>query len=234
MNEITPTAFAGADLQQLSIQHLMAQSLRVFRFYQEFENAFDIAQDQTTYRLLKVEDRKFAALKQAKTKEARFQVHCDAYEILDRLPSFETLVAAHKSVKAAMAIKPSEEERILVVGKVLDFWMINSDLAAEYGSGLVWKLSECPRQPGERFFHRRKPWLSVPVIASTFNELMDTYRPAYGKPPHVPDVLDECGRQSDRLIQLLDNIQQLGQTHHLVKKLIDFTDDSYPPDEDGD
>ena len=117
------------------------------------------------------------------------------------------------------------------IAKVLDFWMINSDLAAEYGNGLVWKLSECPRQPREKFFHRRKPWLSVPVIAGAFNELMDTYRPAYGKPPHVPDVLEECGRQSDRLIQLIDNIELVGRTHKLSKQLIKLTEDSYPDEE---
>ena len=47
-----------------------------------------------------------------------------------------------------------------------------------------------------------------------------------GKPPHLPDVLDECGRHSDRLIQLHDNIEKLGQTHNRLKKLIEFTEDS--------
>jgi hypothetical protein len=229
MNDLTmPTPFSGANLQQISIQHLMAQSLHVFRFYQEFEDAFDLTQAYEVTKLVQVEDRKFAALRQAKTREARFQVHCDAYDIFDRLPSIETLVAAHKAVKTAMAMRPSEGERALVVGKVLDFWMINSDLAAEYGSGLVWKLGECPKQSTERLFHRRKPWLSVPVIAGAFNHLMDTYRPAYGKPPHLPDVLEECGRHSDRLTQLHDNIDKLGQTHNRLTKLIKLTDDSYP------
>ena len=140
------------------------------------------------------------------------------------------LVAASKSIKAAMATRPSEGDRALLVGKALDVWMINSDLAAEYGQGLAWKLSECPKQPKERFFHRRKPWLSIPVIAGAFDHLIDTYRPAYGKPPHLPDVLEECGRQSDRLIKLHDDIHKLGQTHNKLKKLIEFTEDSYPDD----
>jgi hypothetical protein len=84
----------------------------------------------------------------------------------------------------------------LVVGKVLDFWMLNSDGSTDYGNGLMWKLSDCPRQPKERRFDRRKAWLSVPVIAAALNHLMETYRPAYAKPPHLPDVLELCGKQS--------------------------------------
>jgi hypothetical protein len=232
MNDLTPTAFFGANIQQIGIQHLMAQSLQVFRFSEEFEDAFDLIQAHAVTKLVNVEDRQFTALKQAKTRQDRFQVHCDAHQTFEQLPPIETLVAASKSVKSEMALRPSEFDLNLLVGKVLDFWMINSDTAAEYGSGLAWKLSECPRQPGEKLFHRRKTWLAVPAIAGAFNVLLDTYRPNYGKPPHLPDVLEECGRQSDRLIQLHDNIEKLGQTHCKLKKLIEFTNDSYPDDDD--
>jgi hypothetical protein len=230
MNDLTPTPFFGVNLQRIGIQHLIAQSLQVFRFDDEFERAFELTQDRETHRLLKVENRQFAVLRQISSREARFQAHCDAYQIFDQLPPIETVVAAFESVKSAMAIRPSEGDRALLVGKALDFWMINSDLAAEYGSGLVWKFAECPKKPKERFFHRRKPWLPIPVIAAAFDHLIDTYRPAYGKPPHLPDVLEECGRHRDRLIQLCDNIGKLGQTSDRLKKLIKLTDDSYPPD----
>jgi hypothetical protein len=241
---ITPTALSVANLQQLDIHQVMAQSLQVFRFEQEFDDAigmirtYDLTTGYGTTRfkrvedLVKVEDRYFVAERQAKTREERFQVHVDAYAVRDQLPSIETLVAAHKSVKAAMSTRPSEPDLILLVGKVLDFWLINSDTAADYGAGLTWKFSECPRQSTERLFHRRKSWLSVPVIAAALNHMIDTYRPAFAKPPHLPDVLLECGKQSDRLLELHDNIERLGRTHGMLTKLIKFTNDSYPDEDD--
>ena len=90
-----------------------------------------------------------------------------------------------------------------MVGKALDLWMINPDAAADYREELVWKLADCPKQPTER---------EVPAIAGAFNHLLDTYRPQYGKPPPIPDVLEECGRHSDRLIGLHDQIDHLRQT----------------------
>lgn len=225
------TPYIGADLQQISVKQLMTQSLQVFSLYQEFEDAIGLTQSYEVAKLVELDDRRFIALKKAKTREARFRVHCNAHEIRDQLPSFKTIVAARQAVKQAMSLEPSEEDRALLVGKALDIWMINSDFAAEYGQGLAWKLADCPKQPTERLFHRRKPWLPIPVIAGALNHLIDTYRPAYGKPPHLPDVLEECGRHSDRLIQLHDDVEELGRTRYRLGKLIEFTEDSYPDDD---
>jgi hypothetical protein len=225
-NEIT----TGGELQPLSLQHMMTEALQVFRLCQDLEEAFSIAGEADE--LIEVVNRKFVALERAKTKEARFSVHCEAYDFNERLPPDQVVISAYQSVARALAAKPSEEERAQLVGEALDVWMINPDAAAEYGERLIYKLVECPKQPKERLFHRRKQWFAVPVIAGAFDHLLDTYRPTYGKPPSIPDVLEECGRQSDRLIDLHDQIVSLGRTKALLGKIIKATEDSYPDDDE--
>ena len=98
--------YRGVELQQTGIQQLMTPSLEIFGFYQEFADAFGLIQTREAKNLVRIEHRQFAILKQAKTQEARFQVHCDAYEIFENLPPNETLVAAMRSVKRALATRP--------------------------------------------------------------------------------------------------------------------------------
>lgn len=182
MSDIIPY-HAGGELQPIGVQSLMSEALQVFRFGDDFEEAFGLA--HCASELVEVEDGTFSALKGAVTREARFQVHCDAYEVFERLPSNETLLSAYGSVKRAMAIKPTEHDLANLVGKTLDIWFINPEFAADYGQALVWKLGDCPKQRTERLFHRRKRWLPVPAVAGAFNTLLDSYRPAYGKPPPI-------------------------------------------------
>jgi hypothetical protein len=68
---IVPPTGAGGELRPLSLQHIMTEALQVFRFHQDFEEAFSIADEAAE--LVKVTNRKFVALEQAKTREARFR-----------------------------------------------------------------------------------------------------------------------------------------------------------------
>jgi hypothetical protein len=229
-SNITPYD-AGAEVLPIAVQSLMGEALHVFQFGDDLEEAFGLAHCAAD--LVRVENGKFIALQGAMTREARFRVHCDAHEIFDELPSNEILLSAYRVVQRAMAIRPTEDDLAQLVGKALDIWFINSEVAADYGQALVWKLSDCPKQRTEGLFHRRKRWLSVPAVAGAFNHLLDSYRPAYGKPPPIPDVLEECGRQSDRLIRLHDEIDQLGRTQALLGKVIKRTEDAYPKEDDA-
>jgi hypothetical protein len=200
----------------------MTQALQVFQLEKQFDDAFGIAQQS---RDLDV------ALKRATTREARFDVHCKAYDALDMAPSKSVIVTAFESVKRALTAKPTAQERAALIGKMLDVMMINSDISSDYAQALAWKLSDCPKQK-ESLFHRRKPWLPIPVIAGAIDQMWLTYRPVYGKPPPIPDVLEECGHQSDRLIRLYDAIRNFGVTHETLVKIRTATEDSYPDDDD--
>lgn len=227
-SDITPYD-AGGELQPIGVQAMMSQALQVFRFHDDLEEAVGLANSAVD--LVRVANGKFTALQRAVTREARFRVHCDAYAMFDFLPSDEVLLPAYRSVKQAMGLKPTEYDLAQLVGKALDIWFINSELAADYGEAIVWKLTDCPKQPSEQLFHRRKRWLPVPAVAGAFNALLDSYRPAYGKPPPIPDVLEECGRHSDRLIRLHDDINHIGFTRAKLGKIIKATEDSYPDEE---
>jgi hypothetical protein len=240
MSDLVPTDPAAAELQQISAPEMVKQALEVFRYQAQFGMAFGDSLDEwfgggeKLRDLTEVRDRNYVALKLAKTKKQRFEVHLQALDLLELIPKRAVLAAAFQSVKKAMAAKPTAKERALLVGKMLDVLCINSDTSMDYAATLVWKLSDCPKQETETLFHRRESWLPIPVIGATINHIWDTYRVEYGKPPSLPDVLEECGRQSDRLIQLYDDLDKLGRTHHHLTRIHKATEDSWPDEDDPD
>jgi hypothetical protein len=217
--------------QQINIPQMMGMALAPFRLGDQLQDAFESAHQSRE--LVKVENGKLVALQRATTKEARWQLHCDAYHAFDWMPSSDVLQGHFKSLKRAIVVKPSDHDMGLLLGKFVDVLQIRPGAQTDdYVHALSWKLSECPRQPSETYFHRRKSWMPVPAIAAAINHFWDTYSPKYGRPPDLPDVLNECGRRCDRLIELHDRIDELGRTQATLGMIIKATDDSYPDDED--
>jgi hypothetical protein len=216
---------------QLSIPQMMGMALAPFRLSDQLAGAFEIAHGARS--LVKAENGKLVALQQAKTKEARFSLHCAAYNAVSELPSKTVIVNSWLSIKKAIDTKPSEHDLGLLLGKFLDVLQIKpGPQIDDYVETLAWKLMECPKQSSESRASKRRPWMPIPAIAAAVNKFWETYEVQFGKPPSIPDVLRECGRHSDNLICLFEEIHELGLTQGRLVKLVAATDDSYPDGDD--
>jgi hypothetical protein len=219
--------------QQISIRAMMSTALAPFRLFDELDDAFESARGARD--LVKVEKGKFVALQLATTKEARFRVHCDAHEAIDWMPPGDAIKGHFLSIKKAITTKPSDQDIGLLLSKFVDVLQIKpGSQVDDYVEALSWKLSECPRQRAETHFRRRRPYMPVPAIAAAINFFWDTYSSKYGRPPDIPDVLNECGKHTDRLIDLYDRVDNLGRTQARLGMIIKATEDSYPDADWGD
>jgi hypothetical protein len=216
---------------QLSIPEMMGTALAPFRLSDQLADAFEIAHGARS--LVKAENGKLVALQQAKTKEARFDLHCAAYDAVSVLPPKTVIVTSWLSVKNAINTKPTGQDLGLLLGKFLDVLQIKpGPQTDDYVETLAWKLMECPKQSSESRASKRRPWMPVPAIAAAVNKFWETYEVQFGKPPSIPEVLRECGRHSDRLICLFEEIHQLGLTQGRLVKIVAVTEDSYPDGDD--
>jgi hypothetical protein len=216
---------------QLSIPEMMGTALAPFQLSDQLAEAFAIASEARD--LVQVVNRRFVALQRATTKEARFDLHCAAYDAVSVLPPKAVIVSSWLSVKNAINTKPKVQDLGLLLGKFLDVLQIKSGPQTDdYVDTLAWKLMECPKQSSESRASKRHPWIPVPAIAAAVNKFWETYEVQYGNPPSIPEVLRECGRHSDSLICLFEEIHELGLTQGRLTKLVALTKDSYP-DEDA-
>jgi hypothetical protein len=219
-----------AILQEISLPRALKSAMAVYRLEDQFEKAHTAAREVS--RILELDGGRFVALQRAKTREERFNVHCEAHAALEDFPGKDVLVSARESVRLAISTKPPGRERSWLIGKMLDVLRINPDTTPEYVQALAWKFAECPRQSTEFYFSRRKEWMPMPAIAATVNHVIETYKPEYGRPPDIPNLLAECGRHCNRLISLHDDISELGSTWVRLTQVVQLTEDSYPNDED--
>jgi hypothetical protein len=224
--------------QQLSIPQMMGSALAPFRLRDQLHEAFEIAHQsrelvKVDERVLKDQPKKLVALQRATTNEARWQLYCKAHDAIDLMPSGEVLQGHFNSLKLAINTKPSDQDLGLLLGKFVDVLQIRpGGQTDDYVELLAWKLTECPRQPHETYFQRRKPWMPVPAIAATINHFWESYKANYGRPPDIPDVLKECSRRCERLFEVLDGIGHLVRTQARLAFIVKATSTSTPPPED--
>jgi hypothetical protein len=219
-------------LLETSLPRALKTAMQVYRLEEQFERAHAAAREVS--RIIELDGGRFVALQRAKTREERFNIHCEAHAALEDFPGKDVLVSVRESVRLAIRTKPPGRDRSWLIGKMLDVLRINPDTTTEYVQALAWKLAECPKQPTEYYFSRRKDWMPMPAIAATVNHVIETYKPEYGRPPDIPDLLSECGRHCNRLIRLHDDINELGSTWVRLTQVVQATEDSYPDDEDWD
>lgn len=229
MNKIVRTS----DLPEhsLSVARVMDQAMAPFRLGEEMEEAILIAY-QARSLVQRDGDGDLIALKQAVDRPQRWALHCEAHGFIDELPQDDLITTAFNAVHGSITTtKPTFREYKMLAAVMLDGLGLKADdNTAAYVKSLAWLLSDCPPRQYEEQTHPRKRWMPLPAVAAAIRQIWLTRSSDYGKPIPSCDVLDECGRHSNQLINLRGRIANLGSTRQRLVKIVQATEDSYPED----
>jgi hypothetical protein len=221
--------------QQLSVAQVMDTALAPYQLMVEWNKHYWLTRRLEVERLTnRNDDGRYIALENAKTSEERFRVHCDAYDVRDELPALQQTLAVLKTIDRTVTTKPTYLERKLLIGMMLDGCGLKADEGtAAYVEAVAWTLGACEPRSTEKhnYSWERKAWMPLPAVAAAVKQVWLTQRDNYGRPIPIADFLDECGKQTVKLLDIRGYVVAVARTTRHLTKLIDATEDSYPPDE---
>ncbi len=161
----------------------------------------------------------------------RFKLHCRAYDAIDQIP-IRSLADAKSEISRAIHTKPLMPERCWLMGTMLNILGIRAgDDTDGYIEALAFELGNF--QPDRSDWHLGLPtWVPSYAIAHGVRRICTLKRGEnYGRPPPIWEVLEKCRESRVVLHRVLQEINQVGRSWKFLKKIVQATEDSYPPED---
>jgi hypothetical protein len=170
---------------------------------------------------------KLICLEEAKTERQRWQLGDNArYALRKELPRLADVRPVLAALDLDLDTEPSIEQRVDLVGTMLDIQGITPDL--KYIRYVAQKLGDCPPRKTETC-KRSQPWFSLATISRTVDEVLSTLRPQDGRPIPPADILDIAGKHASELISLRRSVVTLNNTIVRLQRIVEATKDAAKP-----
>jgi hypothetical protein len=170
---------------------------------------------------------KLICLEEAKAERQRWQLGDNAkYALRKELPLLADVRPVLADLDLDLDTEPSIEQRVDLVGTMLDIQGISPDL--KYIRYVAQKLGDCPPRKTETC-KRSKPWFSREAIARAIDEVLMTLRPQDGRPIPPADILDIAGKHSSELLQLRRSVLTIHNTIVRLQRIVAATKDVAKP-----